>query len=64
MTKASAEKTLNNDEALQRIAQKFLAIETLDTQKSDELDFHDVSVWGLKAALEEAFQAGRNCTIK
>lgn len=30
----------------------------METRSSDSLDFHDVSVWGLKAALEEAFMAG------
>ena len=40
------------------IAQKNLGIETLETRKSDDLDFHDVAVWGLKRALEDAFIAG------
>jgi len=32
---------------------------TLDTRKSDSLDFHDCAVWQIKAMLEEAFQMGR-----
>lgn len=28
------------------------------TRKSDSLDFHDVSVWGVKEALIAAYQAG------
>jgi hypothetical protein len=40
------------------IAQKNLDIETLETRKSDDLDFHDVAVWGIKRALEDAFIAG------
>ena len=44
---------------LTKIAQKHLDIETLATRKSDRLDFHDVAVWSLKAALEAAYQAGQ-----
>ncbi|WP_434345746.1 DUF6900 domain-containing protein [Myxococcus virescens] len=43
---------------LERIARETLNIDTLKTRKSDSLDFHDVSVWRLKDALEAAFQAG------
>ena len=42
------------------IAQKhFPNIETLDTRNSDRLDFHDVAVWAMRAALEAAYEAGR-----
>ena len=44
---------------LEQIAAKHLGIETLATRKSDSLDFHEVSVWSLKSALEAAFEAGR-----
>jgi len=37
----------------------FHSIETLETQNSDRLDFHDVSVWSIRAALESAFAAGQ-----
>ena len=40
------------------IAQKYLGIETLETRRSDSLDFHDVAVWCLREALEAAFNAG------
>ncbi len=40
------------------IAQKHLFIETLETRNWDQLDFHEVSVWGVKAALEAAYAAG------
>ncbi len=46
------------DKELTRIAVEHLWIETLETRHSDSLDFHDCSVWGLKAALEAAYQAG------
>jgi hypothetical protein len=40
------------------IAHKHLGIETLETRKSDGLDFHDSAVWCIRDALEEAFKAG------
>jgi hypothetical protein len=40
------------------IAQKHLGIETLETRKSDSLDFHDTAVWCIRDALEAAFKAG------
>ncbi len=44
---------------LEQIAKEHLFIETLETQHSDRLDFHDVSVWSVKAALQAAYEAGR-----
>jgi hypothetical protein len=35
-----------------------LFIQTLETQNSDRHDFHDVSVWAIKSALEAAYAAG------
>lgn len=43
---------------LESIALDHLFIEILETQHSDRLDFHDVSVWGVKSALQAAFDAG------
>ena len=40
------------DELLAAIAKATLHIDTLETRKSDSLDFHDVAVWSVKAALE------------
>ena len=40
------------------IAQKHLGIETLETRRSDSLDFHDTAIWCIKDALEAAFKAG------
>ena len=48
------------DQQLQQIALDHLFIETLETRRSDSLDFHDVSVWAIKTALQAAFEAGRN----
>ena len=46
------------DDLLLEIAQKHLHVETLEERKSDSLDFHEVSVWGIKDALEAAYAAG------
>lgn len=46
------------DQIFALIAEKHLFIETLETRHSDRLDFHDVSVWGVRSALEAAFKAG------
>ena len=46
------------EQLLEQFAKQHLFIETLQTQHSDRLDFHEVSVWGVKAALEAAFEAG------
>jgi hypothetical protein len=46
------------DAELARIAEKFLGVETLVTQRRDELDFHDLHVAALKAALKAAYEAG------
>lgn len=46
------------DQIFALIAEKHLNIETMETRNSDQLDFHDVSVWGVRSALEAAFKAG------
>ena len=46
------------EQLLTQIAQSKLGIETLETRKSDSLDFHDVAVWCLRDALDAAFNAG------
>ncbi|WP_114965596.1 DUF6900 domain-containing protein [Alkalilacustris brevis] len=47
------------DDLLLEIARRQFHLETLETRNWDRLDFHDVAVWALRAALEEAFEAGR-----
>jgi len=47
------------DQQLLQIAKQHLFIDTLETQSSDQLDFHDVSVWAIKGALQAAYDAGR-----
>lgn len=36
----------------------FSTVETLETRKSDSLDFHNVAIWEIKSALDEAFHSG------
>lgn len=62
MAKPKQPTALSPDEIellLESIALDHLFIETLQTRHRDSLDFHDVSVWGVKAALQAAFEAGR-----
>lgn len=52
--------TLNEDfnRLLEKIAKDNIGLETLETRRSDDLDFHDVAVWSIKKALQDAFIAG------
>ena len=49
--------THQRDRMLEAIAREALGIRTLETRNSDHLDFHEVGVWGVKAALEAACDA-------
>lgn len=46
------------------IAKEHLNVQTLETGHSDELDFHDLSVWQVKAALQAAHDAGADVKTK
>lgn len=48
------------DAVLERIAAQHFRTETLETRRSDSLDFREVSVWSIKAALADAYRAGRD----
>jgi hypothetical protein len=50
------------NQLLTDIAQKHLGISTLATRRSDSLDFHEVSVWGVRDALWCAYQVGVNAS--
>lgn len=56
MTKRQQEKL---NALLTEIAKEELFVETLEKRWSDNLDFYDVSVWGIKRALERSYEAGR-----
>lgn len=45
--------------AILEIARRELGIDTLERRRSDRLDFHDVAVWTIEAALTAAYEAGR-----
>ena len=47
------------DTTVAAIAAETLNIPTLETRRSDSLDFHEVAVWLLREALEQAYEAGR-----
>ena len=44
---------------LTKIAEKHIGIETLEPRNRDSLDFHECSVWGIRAALDAAFLLGQ-----
>lgn len=44
---------------IEKIAREILRLETLETRKSDSLDFHDMAVWTIREALEAAYNAGK-----
>lgn len=50
--------TTKQPATLLAIAKQHLGLDTLDTRNSDALDFHDLAVWNIRAALEAAYHAG------
>ena len=40
------------------IARRYLHFDTLEERRSDSLDFREVAVWGVEAALTEAYELG------
>ena len=58
MTEASKTKPAAPEALILDIATRHFFVETLDTRNSDRLDFHDVAVWAMRAALTEAYAAG------
>ena len=59
MTQATKAKPAAPEALILEIATKHFFIETLETRNRDRLDFHDVAVWAMRAALSEAYEAGR-----
>lgn len=53
---------MTTQQTLEHIAQKHLGIATLEAQRSDSTDFHDLAVWSIAAALKAAFEAGQKAT--
>ncbi len=50
---------MNKEALFAKIAKQHFNIDTLETRKSDSLDFHDVAVWCVRDALEAAYEAGK-----
>ena len=51
---------MTKEQTISNIAFEYLGTETLDTRNSDSLDFINLPVWSIKAALEAAFNAGKD----
>jgi len=52
---------MNRDERnreIRAIAERVFKLTTLETRKSNRLDFHDIAVWRVREALEAAYEAG------
>lgn len=47
------------DNIIRDIAKRVLKVESLEIQQDNDLDFHNIPVWNIKAALEEAYRAGK-----
>lgn len=52
-------KTMTPTQTINQIARKTLGLKTLETRNSDRLDFQDLHVASIKAALLAAYQAGQ-----
>ncbi|OJF90057.1 hypothetical protein AX761_23845 [Rhizobium sp. 58] len=58
MTQATKAKPDAPEALILDIATRHFFVETLETRNRDRLDFHDVAVWAMRAALNEAYAAG------
>jgi len=45
---------------VEKVAKKYLDIDTLEARRMDSLDFHEVAVWEIRHALIAAYEAGKN----
>lgn len=50
---------MNKEALFTKIAKEHFNIDTLETRKSDSLDFYDVAVWCVRDALDAAYEAGK-----
>lgn len=53
-----------DDALLTEIATQNFRLSTLETRHSDELDFHSVAVWSIRAALRSAYLAGYAASMR
>lgn len=57
-------KVIARREALARIAERILNLETLEARNSDSLDFPELAVWNVEEALIAAYKAGAAAALK
>jgi len=58
MTNTTQHQQREAGKAIETIAKQVLGLDTLETRKSDSLDFSEQAVWTLREALEAAYAAG------
>ena len=58
MSLMKRERSASDSKVIEDIAKQHLGLSTLETRRSDSLDFHDTAVWCIRDALEAAFKAG------
>jgi len=58
MTQATEAQAAAPEALILDIAKRHFFVETLQTRNSNGLDFHEVAVWALRAALQKAYAAG------
>ncbi len=46
------------------VKNNFYGIDSIKTRNSDCLDFHDVAIWCIRSAIEEAYQAGYQAVLQ
>jgi hypothetical protein len=64
MTQSTETKPAAPEALILDIANRHFFIETLETRNRDRLDFHDIAVWAMRAALNEAYAAGLAAATK
>jgi hypothetical protein len=57
--KNNAKNASQKEAAIQAIATSILHLETLEERRRDSLDFHELSIWSIRDALDAAYEAGR-----
>jgi len=58
MTQANEAPAATSEALLLEITRRNFFVETLETRDGDGLDFHEVAVWAMRAALQEAYAVG------
>jgi hypothetical protein len=56
--------TLDALDVIMGIAMFHFHVSTLETRNDDSLDFHEVGIWSIRAALIEAYETGRRAAAE